>query len=54
MNTELRDTFVASVTEVLSAHAFCVKRLKQPVGSLLPAVSAALLGGVVRCHHNRV
>jgi hypothetical protein len=48
MNTELRDTFVAAVVEVLAAHAFSVKRLNQPPGVLPPAVSAAVVGAVVR------
>ena len=48
VNTELRDTFVAAVMEVLAAHAFSVKRLHQPPGVLPPAVSAALVGSVVR------
>jgi hypothetical protein len=48
MNTELRDTFVAAVVEVLAAHAFSVKRLNQAPGVLPPAVSAAVVGAVIR------
>ena len=48
MNTELRDTFVSGVTEVLAAHAFCVKWLGQAAGVLTPPVTAALVGAVVR------
>jgi hypothetical protein len=48
MNTELRDTFVSGVTEVLAAHAFCVKWLGQAAGVLTPAVTEALVGAVVR------
>lgn len=48
MNTVLRDTFVAGLTEVLAAHAFCAKRLRQPDGTLPPAVNIALHGAIVR------
>jgi hypothetical protein len=48
MNTEIRDTFLAGISEVLAVHAFCVRNLAQPPGVLPPAVTTALLGAIVR------
>ena len=42
MNTEIRDTWVAGLKEVLAAHAFCVDQLAQPLGVVPPAVSSSL------------
>ena len=42
MNTEIRDTWVAGLKEVLAAHAFCVDQLAQPIGVVPPAVSSSL------------